>query len=402
MQLLLWLACVVEPNIEGLDTAVCVPTEERCNGADDDCDGDVDEIFDVDQDGYLVDSAACRALGLPTDCDDDNATVYPGATEQCDDNIDQDCSGAANDAPDADQDGFSLCNDCDDTDSFVFPGAAEACNDIDDNCSGSIDENWDQDGDGSALCPNAIDGDCDDLNPLQAPTLPEICDDIDNNCDSQIDEGFDQDGDGLRSCRGDCDDSNPAVYPTAPELCDGFDNDCDSNTSEDMDIDGDGLTFCEGDCNDLSSEVLPGLPEVCDGLDNDCDGLADPLPECWGCVDVGGGYLACNTYTTWSLASGACAAFGQHLAVAADAEDDLLIGTIGRDYFAAAAWIGLNDVGTEGLWLWEDGSAPAYTQWWSGEPNDSGGEDCAGIGFGDWGWWNDYNCGSSLPFICEL
>jgi len=39
---------------------------------------------DGDADGYTSD----------VDCDDHNATIYPGATEVCDDGIDQDCSGA--------------------------------------------------------------------------------------------------------------------------------------------------------------------------------------------------------------------------------------------------------------------------------------------------------------------
>ncbi len=44
---------------------------------------------------------------------------------------------------DADEDGFSLCdNDCNDNDASIFPGAPEVCGDnIDNNCNGDVDEN---------------------------------------------------------------------------------------------------------------------------------------------------------------------------------------------------------------------------------------------------------------------
>ncbi|MES2645054.1 MAG: MopE-related protein [Myxococcota bacterium] len=400
------LACTGAPgDIDSGPTASdCVPTEERCNGADDDCDGAIDELFDLDADGFLADEAACRALGNPVDCDDQDATVNPLAAELCGDAVDNDCSGAADDGADADGDGAHACDDCDDADGFAFPGAAEACNGLDDNCDGAVDEAWDRDGDGAALCPDAEpgEGDCDDDDATRAPTLPELCNDLDDNCDGVVDEGFDADADGWRSCRGDCDDADARVYPTAEEVCDGVDNDCDATTADAEDLDLDGLTLCDGDCDDTSAAALPGGTEVCDGLDNDCDGLVDPLPECWSCSDAGGGYYACTTATTWADAADACAGFGTHLAVVADGPDNAALAAIARDRIGSSAWIGLNDLTTEGTWLWEDGTAPAFTQWYSGEPNDSGGEDCAGTGFGDWGSWNDYSCTGTLPFICEL
>ncbi len=403
------LACTGAPVDTDTDTDTgverpvsdCTPTEERCNGVDDDCDGAVDELYDLDADGFLVDEAACRALGLPTDCDDDDAAINPNAAEVCGDGVDQDCSGAADDAGDADGDGADACDDCDDTDAFVFPGAAEACNALDDDCDGAVDEAWDADGDGSAVCDGVEGGDCDDADPQRAPTLPELCNDLDDTCDGVVDEGFDADADGWATCRGDCDDTNAAVNPAAAEVCDGVDNDCDATTSEDTDLDGDGLTLCAGDCDDASAAAFPGGVEVCDGVDNDCDGTADALPECWSCAEVDGTYLACNSSVTWSAASEVCASFGVHLAVIDDETDNSVVGYIARDWLGSPAWFSLTDRVTEGTWANEDGTPAAYTAWWSGEPNDSGGEDCAGTGFGEWGYWNDYSCGSGLPFICE-
>ena len=60
------------------------------------------------------------------------------------------CSGRAQpeptdpqrpEAPDADGDGFSDSEDCDDSDASIYPGAEEICgNGVDDNCDDLVDE----------------------------------------------------------------------------------------------------------------------------------------------------------------------------------------------------------------------------------------------------------------------
>ena len=41
---------------------------------------------------------------------------------------------------DADGDGFDYCRECDDDDATAHPGATELCNGLDDDCDGRIDD----------------------------------------------------------------------------------------------------------------------------------------------------------------------------------------------------------------------------------------------------------------------
>lgn len=157
-------------------------------------------IFDGDGDGYLNDG---------TDCDDTNASIYPGATESCNEK-DDDCDGETDEAGttvgatswclDNDGDGYADENagcdmisctqpvgyvknavDCDDTNSSIHPGATEVANDgIDRDCDG--DDDPDNDGD------RYYDDDCDDTNPDIYPDATEIPDNgVDENCDPSDD-----------------------------------------------------------------------------------------------------------------------------------------------------------------------------------------------------------------------
>lgn len=95
------------------------------------------DYSDVDGDGHSI---------WDGDCDDEAATVYPGAPEICDAR-DSDCDGLVPpDEIDHDGDGAVPClDDCDDTDARVHPLAAETCNGRDDNCDQLVDE--------GAACP---------------------------------------------------------------------------------------------------------------------------------------------------------------------------------------------------------------------------------------------------------
>ena len=78
-----------------------------------------------------------------SDCDDANAAANPGESEQCDNDVDDDCDGVTGRGDDQDGDGgvSDVCpggHDCDETDPDVNVDAIERCGDgIDNDCSGA-------------------------------------------------------------------------------------------------------------------------------------------------------------------------------------------------------------------------------------------------------------------------
>ena len=72
------------------------------------------------------------------DCDDTDATIYPGAYDLVGDGIDQNCDGIDGLAVvDGDGDGYKNDVDCDDTDASIYPGATEVADDgVDQDCDG--------------------------------------------------------------------------------------------------------------------------------------------------------------------------------------------------------------------------------------------------------------------------
>ncbi len=128
--------------------------DDRCDGRDDDCDGEDGDPLpwyaDTDGDGFGAaadETSACAApdgfVANADDCDDGSPSVHPGAVEDCDNAIDDDCDGVAADEIDHDGDGSysDVCpggTDCEEFDADIHVGAKETCGDgIDSDCSGA-------------------------------------------------------------------------------------------------------------------------------------------------------------------------------------------------------------------------------------------------------------------------
>lgn len=115
--------------------------------------------IDNDGDGFTVNMG---------DCNDNAPLIYPGATEIVGNGIDENCNGMADDQVtvpvdpndiDNDGDGFTVnMGDCNDNDPSIYPGATEVVgNGIDENCNGMADDQATTTDDGHFNNPNCLD-----------------------------------------------------------------------------------------------------------------------------------------------------------------------------------------------------------------------------------------------------
>ncbi|XP_038070890.1 macrophage mannose receptor 1-like isoform X2 [Patiria miniata] len=116
-------------------------------------------------------------------------------------------------------------------------------------------------------------------------------------------------------------------------------------------------------------------------------------------------YRAVDSTVTWQDALDACRGLRSDadLASIGTADENAFVLTVSRRTLSHNEyWIGLNDFAVEGTWEWSDGTKSSYTNWYSSEPNDSGGQEhCAVIRWSTDGTWNDANCANSKRYICE-
>ncbi len=266
----------------------CLPMETQCDGKDDDCNGQIDDLplLTCGQGICQVTVPACVG-GMLQECKPGN----PDPTELCDgdnDGIDDNCNGMIDEGCPCVKGQVELC----------YTGAPEtrnvgACKDGTQTCLNT--NQW-------GPCTNDV-----------GPSL-EMCNGIDDDCDGQSDDGFGETTCGVGACQvtvPNCVPGNPQsmCVPGNPtdELCNGLDDDCDgmmdeNNPGAGMDcmtglsgLCGPGKTTCTNGMPECVPNVKP-LPEACNNVDDDCDGVIDNGNP--------GGDMACSTGQLGECATG--------------------------------------------------------------------------------------------------
>ncbi|MCZ7680053.1 MAG: MopE-related protein [Sandaracinaceae bacterium] len=213
--------------------------QEVCNGADDDCDGAVDEGYTL----YCDRPAGTTTLSL---CADPGERVCDGLDDNCDGAVDEGLRNA--------------CGSC-------GPPPAEVCNAADDDCDGAIDE---------GVCGGCV-------------PSSEICDALDNDCDGRVDESLSRPcgtdvGEctvGTQACAAGAWGACSGTGPTT-EVCNGRDDDCDGTVDgmsrpcgSDVGACQAGAQLCTGGTWGTCAGAIGPSPEACNTIDDDCDGTAD-------------------------------------------------------------------------------------------------------------------------------
>jgi hypothetical protein len=109
-------------------------------------------------------------------------------------------------------------------------------------------------------------------------------------------------------------------------------------------------------------------------------------------------YFKSITAQTWNNARTICLNNGGHLATIPNAEvNQLIFENAGN----GRVYIGLNDIQTEGLFLWENRDRLSYTNWASGQPDNASNEDVVELR-NDNGQWNDTNGTAARQYFLEL
>jgi|APLak6261675434_1056106.scaffolds.fasta_scaffold00116_10 hypothetical protein len=282
----------VDGKFETACTGAVLPTNETCNGLDDDCDGQVDEgagttwFIDADGDGFgsaassAVTQVACsKPMGFAdnqNDCNDLVTGINPGASEVCDaQSVDENCNGTFNEGcgcptlgmtqPCCGGRGTQTCVSTSGGSAYSacsVTATDELCNGVDDDCDGMVDEGAAVTFDGgvqavdggvvrgdgtctagvgvcAAMGASACSGGGLVCTATPGAAATETCNLLDDDCDGQVDE------------------AGAGLCPATGQLCAAGACACPS-----------GQSVCNGSCVTLSAEV-------CDGVDNDCDGQID-------------------------------------------------------------------------------------------------------------------------------
>uniref|UniRef100_A0A674MC19 C-type lectin domain containing 11A n=1 Tax=Takifugu rubripes TaxID=31033 RepID=A0A674MC19_TAKRU len=119
-------------------------------------------------------------------------------------------------------------------------------------------------------------------------------------------------------------------------------------------------------------------------------------------------YLVYNSYEHYAGASRKCSERGGRLAMPRGRKEQEALADYVKSFFHPGnwpVWLGINDLQTEGAYLYDDGTQVSYFQWrkhfLSGQPDGGRRENCVAMASDDGDWWDHY-CDRAMNYLCEF
>ncbi|KAK2889978.1 hypothetical protein Q8A73_018278 [Channa argus] len=119
-------------------------------------------------------------------------------------------------------------------------------------------------------------------------------------------------------------------------------------------------------------------------------------------------YLVYNSYEDYAGASRKCLERGGRMAMPRDRKEQEALADYVKSFFHPGnwpVWLGINDLRSEGMYLFDDGTRVSYFQWrkhyLSSQPDGGRRENCVAMSSDDGDWWDHY-CDRTMNYLCEF
>ncbi|XP_068564598.1 C-type lectin domain family 11 member A [Cebidichthys violaceus] len=119
-------------------------------------------------------------------------------------------------------------------------------------------------------------------------------------------------------------------------------------------------------------------------------------------------YLVYNSYQDYAGASRKCLERGGRMAMPRDRKEQEALADYVKSFFHPGnwpVWLGVNDLRSEGMYLFDDGTRVSYFQWrkhfLSSQPDGGRRENCVAMSSDDGDWWDHY-CDRTMNYLCEF
>ncbi|XP_004083930.1 C-type lectin domain family 11 member A [Oryzias latipes] len=119
-------------------------------------------------------------------------------------------------------------------------------------------------------------------------------------------------------------------------------------------------------------------------------------------------YLVFNRLEDYAGASRKCLERGGRMAMPRDRKEQEALADYVKTFFHSKnlpVWLGINDLRSEGVYFFDDGTAVSYFQWrkhfLSTQPDGGRRENCVAMSSDDGDWWDNY-CDRTMNYVCEF